>query len=368
MNAKNKHSHSDQDGSRKTGGPIYVDAAGRAHLLVDLSENDYRRIDEDEEFGSVAEASLKKTKEPPFRRFDMPRIFEELSGNPIRFADPEHRRFQGKTYEGLLDAEIPGKIAEFEAILNDVRDIEGLHFIFSRLIPDARRIMKASKDPLDGIRNALCYRDPKTQSTLVSALYRFSYMPYGRRLRDFAFSIGIAPYDPRELSAAKIEGYCRHFRGQFSNRINAFDEVQELCDRIASGSYADETNRMGETLFTILSQQLANRLNYEWAARALDVLLNELTDVYDPKVDPIDPFRKDRQGYSVEQRIETEADDPRYRDFASAMVMRIKGFLSDTARYGSRSTVFSTPEPESVANIRSKVQKGYSQSAYGKFS
>lgn len=43
----------------------------------------------------------------------------------------------------------------------------------------------------------------------------------------------------------------------------------------------------------MLTVQLGNRLNFDWAARALDVLLNELIDVYDAKTDPIDPFQRD---------------------------------------------------------------------------
>lgn len=54
----------------------------------------------------------------------MPRIFEELSGTPIKFANPEHRRYEGKRAEPLLPSEIPLKVAEFETILGDIRDTE----------------------------------------------------------------------------------------------------------------------------------------------------------------------------------------------------------------------------------------------------
>lgn len=170
MNAKNKQSHSSDD--RTTGGPIYVDAGGRAHLLVDLTPADYRVVDENEG-RYAASAALKSGTDVPFRRFDMPRVFEELSGSKILFAQSEHRRYEGKTPEAPLASEIPYKMAEFEAILADIRDVDGMHLIFSRIIPDLRKIVKAASDPMDGIRNALCYRDAKTEATLVSALYRF---------------------------------------------------------------------------------------------------------------------------------------------------------------------------------------------------
>lgn len=357
MNAKNKHSAGASTASGQ--GPIYVDAAGEAHLLIDLDTSDYRAVDESEE-GSGYSASPKEAPEYVFRRFDMPSVFKRVSGQSAVFANPEHRRYEGKAHEPLLPSETAGKWAEFETILGDIRDDKDAALFFSRLIPDIRRIMKASPEPIDGIRNALCYRDAKTQSTLVSALYRYSNAPLARRVRDFAFSIGIEPYEARELAAAKIEGYCRHFRSPYASRSSSFVQIRELCDRISSGAYADMRNSAGESLFSLLAGELSSRLNHVWAARALDVLLNELTDVHDPKVDPIDPFQQDAFGRTLETRIMEASDEARLGNFATVMLAELRGFFSETARYG-RTTSFSSVPPEEVAGIRAKVAKGYSE-------
>lgn len=96
------------------------------------------------------------------------------------------------------------------------------------------------------------------------------------------------------MATAKIEGYCRNFRSfDGTGFVSDFEDVKALCDRIARGAYADVTTPMGETLFSILLVQMSNPRNYEWAARGMDVLLNELVRVRDPKHDPIDPFRLD---------------------------------------------------------------------------
>lgn len=179
--------------------------------------------------------------------------------------------------------------------------------------------------------------------------------------------MNVAPYDARELAAAKIEGYCRYFRSEHGDRPVAFENVRDMCDRIACGKYADDRNAIGDSLFSVLVCQLSNRLNYEWAARALDVLLNELTDVFDPKVDPIDPFQRDRTGRTIEDRIAYEGGEARFQNFATAMLVQFKAFFSETARNG-RVTSFSTPLPEEISNLRDRVAKGYSDAFKGTFS
>lgn len=334
-------------------------------MLVDLSPNDFRVIGESE--ADPAKAAELLQPDAPRRRFDTPRFFEQAYGKKVKFADLEHRKYDEAKIVSFTPSDVLRVRSEFESVLNYVRDRSDAHPVFDRLIPDARKIVSNAEDPIEGIRDALVYRDPKTESTLVSAMYRFSLAPFGRRLRDLAFGLGIQPYDPRELAAAKIEGYCRHFRSyDGSGHVSDFESVKELCDKIARGAYADSDNRMGETLFTILVVQMANSRNYEWAARAMDVLLNELTDAYDPKADPIDAFRTDVPGRTVEARIRDMGSDERMTSCATTMFVKMRQFLADTARYG-HSPESASPTPESIRRIRDSVERAYYRNSFDRF-
>lgn len=89
------------------------------------------------------------------------------------------------------------------------------------------------------------------------------------------------------------------------------------------------------------------------------MLLNELTDVYDPKVDPIDPFQRDIYGRSVEMRILQDGNDETFQRVAMEMLATVKSFFAQTAKQG-RVTPYCSPPPPDVAGIRAKVAKGYS--------
>lgn len=92
----------------------------------------------------------------------MPRHFEEAYGHRTKFADPEHSRYV--PYENVLfdsDKTYWAK-SEFEAILYDILDHPDAHIVFSRIVPDLRRIADSQSDTVDGLREALVHRDPKT--------------------------------------------------------------------------------------------------------------------------------------------------------------------------------------------------------------
>lgn len=201
-------------------GPIYVDSKGNVTNIIDLGPEDYSVSDApnaSELFDVPPPASeLDEEKYVP-RRLNVPLAFKQAYGTEIRFADPEHKRYS--EFVGVLTqpSDFIAKKAEFEGILNDIRDTDGLHHVFSRIIPDIRKIMKSENDLRWGMVKALSHRDEKIGETLVSALYKFGYAVKGRKVRDFALSIGVR-YDARELSACKLEGYSRYMRDYEGNR------------------------------------------------------------------------------------------------------------------------------------------------------
>ena len=90
-------------------------------------------------------------------------------------------------------------------------------------------------------------------------------------------------YDKNELSARKIEGCCRHFKDA-EGRFFSLKNTHRLCDRVASGESPNVADKSGKSLFVQIAAHLANRHNFEFAAKAIDVILNEFDEpiVTDP--------------------------------------------------------------------------------------
>ena len=107
------------------------------------------------------------------RRFPTPEVFREIYGYDAVFPHPKDRTYRERAEE-ILDIGNPElEKGKLESILGDIREVRGLHLIFDRIITEIRAIMKKNADTYEGIAQGLCHRDPKTQETLVSALYRF---------------------------------------------------------------------------------------------------------------------------------------------------------------------------------------------------